>query len=322
MLRTGTDRKIGNGIVGLVTINMVDDFMPSQFSAEVSFHNVAMFVLSDTVNKDYSVSLRSDSSFAVSPFLSKMGITIPNEAKVMSIAKAVTCNFSGATKDFADIGLFMLNEFASFVSYHPHSLPSLQTNIQQMMTVSKRAGDENGVNSGKSKSGYGYDNPEPSRVNGMKVTRKVQRLGVEEPTNKTPTSAPPERDDIVQTLGKPWDNLYVTDGNGVSIERAAARAAGAGVPAAGVAAETIAAGDYGLVQVWGYHSATRVRNMTGGSPAMAAGNPLAMNAAGSVFCLENFDTGSNQLLVYPCAFALGKTTKWTTAAVAVFIKAL
>ena len=129
-------------------------------------------------------------------------------------------------------------------------------------------------------------------------------------------------DDIVRAHRKLWEYSYVTDGNGVSIERPASRAASAGFAVAGVAAETIAAGDYGLVQVWGYHSATRVRNMTGGSPAMAAGNPLAINAAGSVFCLENFDTGSNQLLVYPCAFALGKTTKWTTAAVAVFIKAL
>lgn len=42
------------------------------------------------------------------------------------------------------------------------------------------------------------DNPEPSRVNGLRVTRKVQRLTGEEPTDKPDTSARPERDEIVR----------------------------------------------------------------------------------------------------------------------------
>lgn len=117
-----------------------------------------------------------------------------------------------------------------------------------------------------------------------------------------------------------WD--YTTDANGVSVTIPSARAASAGAACAGVVAETIAAGAYGLVQVYGYHSAVRVRNMTGGSPAMAAGSPLAVNSAGSVFCLENWDTGSTNIQVYTIGFAIGKTTKWTTATVAAFIRAL
>lgn len=117
-----------------------------------------------------------------------------------------------------------------------------------------------------------------------------------------------------------WD--YVTDQNGVSVTIPPARAASAGAAIAGVAAETIAAGAYGLLQVYGYNPSVRVRNMTGGAPAMAAGSPLAINSAGSVFCLENWDTGSTNIQVHTCGFAIGYTTKYTTAAVAVFLKCL
>src|SRR5574343_403331 len=82
------------------------------------------------------------------------------------------------------------------------------------------------------------------------------------------------------TNGQPvqWD--YATDADGVSVTKPAAQN---GIAVAGVAVQTIAAGAYGLVQVYGYHSAVRVRTVTGGSPAVAAGVPLAMQNA--VFCL-------------------------------------
>jgi len=101
-----------------------------------------------------------------------------------------------------------------------------------------------------------------------------------------------------------------------------ARATNAGVAIAGIAAEAIAIAGYGLLQVYGYHSAVRVRNMTGGTPAVAAGSPLCLNSAGSVFCLENFDTGSTNIQVAPCGFALAAQASWTTKAIAAFIKAL
>jgi len=62
--------------------------------------------------------------------------------------------------------------------------------------------------------------------------------------------------------------------------------------------------------------------MTGGTPAIEKGSPLCLNAAGSLFCLENFDTGSTNIQVHPCGFALAANAVWTTAAVAAFIKAL
>lgn len=117
-----------------------------------------------------------------------------------------------------------------------------------------------------------------------------------------------------------WD--FATDANGVGVTRPSARATNGGIAVAGVAAETIAAGDYGLIQVYGYHSAVRVRSATSGSPAIAAGRPLALNAAGSVFCLESISTASNVALVHQCGFALGAQASWTTKTVAAFLKAL
>ena len=118
-----------------------------------------------------------------------------------------------------------------------------------------------------------------------------------------------------------WD--FATDADGVSVTRPTARATNAGFAAAGVVADaSIAAGAYGLVQVYGYHSAVRVRTVTGGSPAITAGRPLAINVAGSVFCLESVSTASKQIVSYPMAFALAATAGFTTAARAAFIKAL
>ena len=118
-----------------------------------------------------------------------------------------------------------------------------------------------------------------------------------------------------------WD--FATDADGISVTRPTARATNAGLAAAGVVATaSIAAGGYGLVQVYGYHSAVRVRTVTGGSPAITAGRPLAINVAGSVFCLESISTASKQIVSYPMAFSLGATSGFTTAARAAFIKAL
>ena len=117
-----------------------------------------------------------------------------------------------------------------------------------------------------------------------------------------------------------WD--FATDADGLGVTRPTARATNAGMAAAGVAAETIAAGSYGLLQVYGYHAATRVRTVTAGTPAIVPGRPLVINAAGSVFCLESVSTASIAVLTFPMGFSLGSTAGWTTIAKPIFIKAL
>jgi len=120
-----------------------------------------------------------------------------------------------------------------------------------------------------------------------------------------------------------WD--YITDYDGVGVTLAVAgRAKHAGFPAAGIAAETIAAGAYGLIQVWGYHSAVRVRSITAGSPAIATG--VSLSLLNAVFCLEGSPSSwASTVKVYidqPCAFALAANSTFTTSAIAAFIKAL
>lgn len=125
---------------------------------------------------------------------------------------------------------------------------------------------------------------------------------------------------VTNGQGVIWD--FATDADGISITRPTARATNAGTAAAGIIAETITAGQYGLMQVYGYHSAVRMRTVTGGSPAIVAGRPLAINVAGSLFCLESVSTASKQIVSYPMGFALGATSGFTTAARAAFVKAL
>lgn len=112
-----------------------------------------------------------------------------------------------------------------------------------------------------------------------------------------------------------WD--YTTDADGVSVTKPAS---GTGVAAAGAVAETIAHNAYGLIQTYGYHSALRVRTLTGGAPAGAAGVPLYVGAA--VFCAQTMDTASDITLVYPCGFLLAAQASYTTKAVAGFLKCL
>lgn len=122
-----------------------------------------------------------------------------------------------------------------------------------------------------------------------------------------------------------WD--YVTDKDGVGVTKPAALTVSCGLAGAGVVSETIAAGSYGLIQVYGYHSATLCRATTGGSVTLTHGTPLALGLEAS-FALAPLVTGYASTAVvkryYPVAFALDRytTRNVTGTAKAVFIKAL
>ena len=125
-----------------------------------------------------------------------------------------------------------------------------------------------------------------------------------------------------------WD--YATDKDGVGVTKPAAgtgRDGHYGTAFAGIAAETIAAGSYGLIQVYGYHSAVRVRSKTDGLPAVTSGTGLT--CVNAVFALEsaqpNDDGATSTITVsnyHWVAFALASQASFTTKAIACFIKAL
>ena len=121
-----------------------------------------------------------------------------------------------------------------------------------------------------------------------------------------------------------WDHDDDCDGVGVTIG-----SADTGLSVAGVAAETIASDEYGLIQVYGYHSAARVRTMTTSSHTynealleVAKGSPLAFDITADVFCAEGINNATGNFNLAPCGFALAAQASFTTRAIAVFIKAL
>lgn len=124
-----------------------------------------------------------------------------------------------------------------------------------------------------------------------------------------------------------WD--WTTDGDGVGVTLATATEnVSCGVDVAGIAAEAIAAGSYGLVQCYGYHSAVRVRTMTStghvyhqSAAAVAKGTPL-VGGITTVFALEGITPAETAQVLHPCGFALAAQASFTTKAIAVFIKAM
>ena len=118
-----------------------------------------------------------------------------------------------------------------------------------------------------------------------------------------------------------WD--FTTDVDGVGVTQPTAITTNQGFAAAGIAAETIAAGAYGLLQVYGYHAAVHFRAGTGLDDG-ALGQPVAMPAAGGVWSLETYlsSTVTTKTVVFPCAFLLSAYSSWTSSTVKAFIKCL
>lgn len=121
-----------------------------------------------------------------------------------------------------------------------------------------------------------------------------------------------------------WDHDTDCDGVGVTVG-----SEDVGLSVAGVAAETIASDDYGLIQVYGYHSAARIRSMTSTGHSyheerieIAKGTTLAFDITASVFCAEGVSMVTGFRKLQPCGFALAAQASFTTKATAVFIKAM
>ncbi len=121
-----------------------------------------------------------------------------------------------------------------------------------------------------------------------------------------------------------WDHDTACDGVSVSIATS-----DYGLSAAGVVAESIAYNSYGLIQVYGYHSACRVRSMTASGHAyyeelliVAKGTQLAYDITADVFCAEGISAATGFRKIQPFAFALAAQGSWTTKTIAVFIKAM
>ncbi len=124
------------------------------------------------------------------------------------------------------------------------------------------------------------------------------------------------------TNGQPviWDWTTDIDGVGVTLATATENVS-AGQDVAGVAAETIAAGDYGLLQVYGYHSAVLCRTMTStghvyheSRAAIAKGTPL-VGGITAAFTLEGITPAVTAQNLKPCGFAFAAQASYTIKAI-------
>jgi len=119
-----------------------------------------------------------------------------------------------------------------------------------------------------------------------------------------------------------WE--YTNDKDGISVTKPPASGTSGlrGGNFAGVITQTIAYGDYGLCQVYGYNSDCLTRLATTGSDGVEAGCGLRLPTL-TGFVLESLlDTG---ILLNPhptVAIALTSHTLWTATATKVFIKAM
>jgi len=117
-----------------------------------------------------------------------------------------------------------------------------------------------------------------------------------------------------------WD--YVTDADGIAVTKPAATVNGLGAPSfGGIITQTIASGDYGLMQVYGHHTAIRARTTTGGAPAIAKGTALRGPIA-AAFCMESVTVTGTDSNCFAMGIAGAANATWTTAAIAGFIRAM
>jgi hypothetical protein len=323
----GMDSKIFDGIVKFVPIQMMDNFTGLQNPSQVHFESMPMFKFKRAINFDIPIPVLSQESqtFAVGEFLAKDRIAVSPESLIMLAAKTETKNGRIATLNDTKVGGSMLNEFSCFVSLHSvHNVPSFLTSITQIKTDSKRDNGANRVNSGEALTGAAEGNPEPSQEYTLGRCNDYWR-------GKAPLitsmSARLERDEIVYSPWKHGVSRYTTDKDGVGVTKPPAITVCCGFSAAGIVAETIAAGSYGLIQVYGLHSAALVRATTGAALKATQGSPLSLGLTAS-FALEAITTGYASTVVikryFPVAVSMGHITTRTVTGVAtaVFIKAL
>ena len=115
-----------------------------------------------------------------------------------------------------------------------------------------------------------------------------------------------------------WD--FNVDIDGVGVTKPTGLATNLGNACAGVAAETIAHNEYGLVQVYGYHAAVRAR-VNSSNDAIELGTGLKSSFEGGDWCADSVDPDGTANYHY-MAFSLEAYTLRTSTTLKAFIKAL
>ena len=115
-----------------------------------------------------------------------------------------------------------------------------------------------------------------------------------------------------------WD--FTTEKDGVSVIKPTTMAVSLGNAVAGVGVETIVDDAYGLIQVYGYHSAVHARACTT-ADVIALGSAIRPPLAGSVWSCEGHDPDGT-LNYKTMGFALSIWSSWTSTTISAFLKCL
>lgn len=119
-----------------------------------------------------------------------------------------------------------------------------------------------------------------------------------------------------------WDYTTDVDGVGVTLTPAGSAQNNGGFAVAGVvASDSIAAGDYGLLQCWGYNAGAYVA-CTSGGVAIALGDMLCADAQAGKNHLTKHEQSYMTKLVMPVGFAMQVYSTRTAAKKKIFIKCL
>ena len=124
--------------------------------------------------------------------------------------------------------------------------------------------------------------------------------------------------DLVNGYLVQWD--FTTDKDGVGVTQQTGMATNLGNACAGVCVDTITPGQYGLIQVYGYHAAVRANACTS-ADVIALGSGIRPSLAGGDWNCEGHDPDGD--LNYHCiGFALETYALWTSTTIKAFIKAM
>jgi hypothetical protein len=224
MRTPGNKLKIRKFIIQLVAINMMNQLLGRQLSAQVLFHYMTMFQDKFSVNCNNPITLCGNSSFTASSPLSKMGIAISVPSQIVAITHspffgwllAIQTNllrkrkrmvaFTGTklTSSSFDPRRFDMELFPAVLAIFYHGSPPEKQYMTDTSHVS-RGKRENRMNSGKPVTDNAVGNPEPSPWY-TKGRCRDHRRGLAPLI--TGLSVRPERDEMIRTHGNMGLNVH------------------------------------------------------------------------------------------------------------------
>ncbi len=192
--------QIGNSIICLVAVNVVNNLIVCQRSAKMLFHDVSMLRNTLPVHC-YKLIASAEPAFSIGTLLYEVRVAIARKAKVVLVAVTTAPYRLIAFPQLADIGLAVLDKTARFrvLNNSLHILSSLICHsLQQTRTVVKKNDGANRVNCQETLTDNAEGNLQPS--SGYTLRRFTDYWRGRVPLI-TSLSARLERDEIVGACG-------------------------------------------------------------------------------------------------------------------------